>query len=600
MKSNLYKYILVVLVAIAPLYSCQDYLTVNPVTEFGPDYVFGNVENATRAVLGVYSTLGGDAVYGIRVSMYYPYDNDEMMGQGPATVDNERRDLAHYNVQPSNTQLSGPFNQLFSGVERANICIYYIPKMAGYDGDAELKRLHGEALTLRAVLYQELIRNWGDVPAQFEPSSFVSDLFLPKTDRDEIYTQILSDLETAEALVPWRTEVTGSNERITQGYVHGLRARIALAAGGYSLRSDGTMQRPANYLEFYQIAKDEAKAVMDKGDHKLNPSFQAIFKDAIGAHTEEPNGEILFEVGMSGGNSANGDSKLGYYNGPQWNVDVSGVGNAALSILPTTFYSYDPADKRRDVTCAVYNLNQDLTVVGRTLAQIADGKFRRDWTANPSMVLSGPAVQYFGLNWPMMRYSDVLLMFAEADNELNGPTPEAYEAINQVRRRGFNKPITTPDATVDLAGLSQADFFTALRKERMLELCGEGIRKYDLIRWNMLSQRLSEVKVEMTNLINGVAPYNNVPRVMYFQPGQTSINWLTSFYAPAPGSPPAGSTQVTWRFSTPAVVAGEVSPIQTTLIDVLAYAFTPNKSELLPFHTSTIDANPKLIQNKGY
>src|SRR5688572_10462447 len=123
MKSKIYKYILVVLVAIAPLSSCQDYLTVNPVTEFGPDYVFGNVENATSAVLGVYATLGGDAVYGIRVSMYYPYDNDEMMGQGPSTVDNERRDIAHYNVQPSNTQLQGPFNQLYSGVERANICI---------------------------------------------------------------------------------------------------------------------------------------------------------------------------------------------------------------------------------------------------------------------------------------------------------------------------------------------------------------------------------------------------------------------------------------------------------------------------------------------
>src|SRR6187401_1686272 len=146
MKSKLYKYILVVLVVIALLSSCQDYLTVNPVTEFGPDYVFGNVENATRAVLGAYATLGGDAAYGIRVSMYYPYDNDEMMGPS-GNPDGERRDIAHYNIQPSNTQLQGPFNQLFSGIERANICIYYIPKMSGYDSDVELKRLHGEALT---------------------------------------------------------------------------------------------------------------------------------------------------------------------------------------------------------------------------------------------------------------------------------------------------------------------------------------------------------------------------------------------------------------------------------------------------------------------
>ena len=594
MKSKIYKYILVVLVAMTPLSSCQDYLTVNPVTEYGPDFVFGNVENATKAVLGVYATLGGDAAYGIRVSMYYPYDNDEMMGQGGTPFpDNERRDIAHFNVQPSNTQLQGPFNQLFSGVERANICIYYIPKMAGYDSDVELKRLHGESLTLRAQLYYELIRNWGDVPAQFVPSSFVSDLFLSKTDRDEIYTQILSDLAEAEALVPWKSEVSGSNERITKGFVHGLRARIALAAGGYSLRSDGTMQRTGNVTELYQIAKDAAKAIMDKGDHQLNPSYEAVFKNALAAHTEEPSGEILFEVGMSGGNSGNGDSKLGYYNGPRWNADVSAVGNAALTVLPTTFYAFDAADQRRDVTCAIYDLNANLTVVGRPLQNIVDGKFRRDWITNPVVVTSGPGVQYFALNWPMMRYSDVLLMFAEAENELNGPTTEAYEAINKVRRRGFGKPINTPDATVDLpAGLSKADFFTAIRKERMLELCGEGIRKYDLIRWNMLGQRLTEVRAELLAMEQRTGAYANLPTTMYFTPGQTSITWLNSFYSPAPAQP-AGSTAVNWL-----PVGG--TNITNTILTFYASSFTAGKSELLPFHTSSIDANPKLGQNFGY
>src|SRR6185436_2167870 len=183
--------------------SCKEYLNVNPVSSFGPDYVFGSVPNALKAVLGVYSSLGGDASYGIRISMYYPYDNDEMMGQGGTPYpDNERRDIAHYNVQPSNTQLANPFNQLYTGMERANICIYYIPKMDLYaSGSAseqsELKRLHGEALTLRAQYYYELIRNWGDVPAHFVPSSFEPDLFKPRTERDVIYDQILGDLETA-------------------------------------------------------------------------------------------------------------------------------------------------------------------------------------------------------------------------------------------------------------------------------------------------------------------------------------------------------------------------------------------------------------------
>ena len=597
MKTDrLKKYIVTGLIIITPFYSCEDYLTVNPVSSFGPDYVFSNVGNATKALYGVYACLGGDQAYGIRISMYYPYDNDEMMGQGPGNADNERRDIAHYNVQPINTQLANPFNQLYRGIERANICIDNIPKMEMYSSGSEsqkneLKRLYGEALTLRAQFYFELVRNWGDVPAQFIPSSFATDLFLTKTDRDIIYDQILSDLEVAATLVPWRTEVP-AEERVTQGAVRALRARIALAAGGFSLR--GTqMTRRTDYLDLYTIARDETKAIMDAGQHQLNPSFEAVFKDAVCAQTFEPNGEIIWEVGMTGGSSATGDSKLGYYNGPRAN----GKGNSALTVLPTTFYAFDPEDTRRDVTCVIYNVNVNKNQAATSLASISDGKYRRDWISPDAFESQA---QYFGLNWVMIRYSDVLLMYAEAENELNGPTL-AYDAINQVRRRGFGKPVNTPDAIVDVpAGLTKTEFFDVIVKERMLELCGEGLRKYDLIRWNLLGSRLTEVKQEMADLIAGNPPYENVPRVMYYQPDLPTLNWVTSFYELEPVTPPVGATRVNWRFTAHDPVVGEVSPIQTTLIDVLAYAFTPGKSELLPFHTTSIDANPKLVQNDGY
>ncbi|HEX6170779.1 MAG TPA: RagB/SusD family nutrient uptake outer membrane protein, partial [Chitinophagaceae bacterium] len=110
--------------------SCKKYLEVTPVSSFGPDYVFSNVTNAEKAVLGAYGALGGDAGYGIRLSMYYPYDDDQIMGQGATPYpDNERRSIAHYSVNSGNTQLAGPFNQIYVGIERANICIYNIPKM---------------------------------------------------------------------------------------------------------------------------------------------------------------------------------------------------------------------------------------------------------------------------------------------------------------------------------------------------------------------------------------------------------------------------------------------------------------------------------------
>src|SRR5213082_2389224 len=105
MKLKHVKY-LILLVAFGITFSCKDYLNVDPVSSCGPSYVFGSVDNATKAVIGAYSPLGGDNGYGIRITMYYPYDNDEMMGQGGTPYpDTERRDIAHYNVTPGNTQL---------------------------------------------------------------------------------------------------------------------------------------------------------------------------------------------------------------------------------------------------------------------------------------------------------------------------------------------------------------------------------------------------------------------------------------------------------------------------------------------------------------
>jgi len=585
-------YLLLSVIAVFPVVSCKDYLELQPVSSFGPDYVFSNVINATKEVTGVYASLGGDAGYGIRVSMYYPYDNDEMMGQGATPYpDNERRDIAHYNVQPGNTQLSAPFNQMYVGIERANICIYYIPKMVQYnsgtsDEQKQLRRLYGEALALRAIFYQELIRNWGDVPAQFVPSSFAANLNVGKTNRDDIYDHILDDLSVAAQLVPWRSEVGTSDQRITQGGVRALRARIALARGGYSLRRDSkVMERGSDYLKYYTIARNECDTIIQKGDHNLNPSFQAVFKDAICAHKTEPNGEVLFEVAMTGGSSATGDSKLGYYNGPTWN----GNGNGALTILPTFFYSYDSMDTRRDVTCAPYNINLDGTLAPRTLQTIVDGKFRRDWIKGPDAVASSAAkLQYFGVNWPMIRYSDVLLMFAEADNEINGaPSGAAIAAYEKVRTRGFGGNASLIGTTPT----SHDDFFNAIVNERSWEFCGEGIRKYDLIRWNMLADRIAKTKTDLAAMAASQPPYDQLPKTMYFLNGSTTVAWGNSLYKPTTiPSNPSAYTTATW------VGSG----ITSTILTYYAISFTPNHSELLPIASSVVDSSPLVTQDYGY
>ncbi|HYE55717.1 MAG TPA: RagB/SusD family nutrient uptake outer membrane protein, partial [Chitinophagaceae bacterium] len=542
--SYLYRSIVCVAALAIGFASCKRYLEVEPISSFGSDYVFDNVVNAQKAVLGAYAPLTGDQGYGIRISMYYPYDEDNMMGQGGTPYpDNERRDIAHYNAKPSNTQLAAPFNQLYSGIERANICIYNIPRMEKYAAGTEaekkeLRRLHGEVLVLRAQYYLELIRNWGDVPAQFLPSSLETDLFKPKMDRDSIYNVLLDDLATAAGLLPWRTEVA-ADERITQGAARALRARIALYRGGYSLRRNRKMERGSNHKTYYQIARDECDAIMKRPDqHKLNPSYMSVFKDYICAHRIEPNGEVIWEVAMGGGTSALGDSKMGYYNGPRWN----NLGNSALTILPNYFYMFDSTDTRRDVTVAPYNVNQNGTLAGRTLQTLVDGKFRRDWITNPVMLTSN--AQYFGLNWPMIRFSDVLLMFAEAENELNnGPTAAAKAAFEQVRLRAFGGDASLIGTTPS----TYQEFFDAIVKERALEFGSEGIRKYDLIRWNLLKTKLDETKALLAVMAaRSAAPWNTYPTTMYFRTGQTTMQWAGSFYKPTVTPAPSGYTSVAW------------------------------------------------------
>ncbi len=574
------------------LNSCKKYLSVDPVSSFGPDYVYGSVSNAQSAVLGAYACLGGDQGYGIRLSMYYTYDNDEMMGQeGPE--DNERRDIAHYNTQPSNTQLANPFNQLYRGIERANQSIYNIPKMDLYNNGnttqkAQLRGLYAEALVLRAQFYFELIRNWGDVPAHFLPSSVDKDLFKEQTDRDTIYNRIISDLGEAAPLLPWRKQAGYSNERITQGAARALRARIALFRGGFSLRNARSsygpvMARPSDYRNFYQIAKDECWAIMQQsGEHELNASYQAIFKDAINKYLEEPNGEVIWEVGMAGGSSNFGDSKLGYYNGPRYTGTAS-QGNSALTVLPTYFYLFGKDDVRRDVMCANYNINANLQLVARAMSDMVDGKFRRDW--NP---ITTSGAQYFGVNWPMVRYADVLLMFAEADNEINNnPSPAAIAAFEKVRTRGYGGDATKIGATPT----TYATFFEALMKERSLEFGGEGIRKYDLIRWNKLAEKLNLVKTQLAAIVANEAPYDQLPKNMYYllnQPMATGMVWGNSFYEPTPTPAPAGYSTLAWLGGT---------GITNKIIGSFARSFEENKKELYPFPQAAMDANPKLIQN---
>jgi hypothetical protein len=601
--------------------SCKKYLDQQPITDVTPIAVFKDVPGAYQALIGVYSRLAGQEGYGQRLSLYYTVNNDEM--QGPTGADDERRNIARYQPTPLNTGLPNPFFQLFQGIEFANNCIDNIPKMGLYENGSDkekkqLQRMYGEALTLRAQFYFEAIRNWGDLPAHFTSAANVigSNPFPSRVDRDTLYDHIIADLKIAEDLVPWKNELTAIgdpiDERITKGTVKGVRARIALYRGGYSLRQQSkTMERRNDYLTYYQIARDELNAIISSGQHALNPDYKALWKDLVCKQrvVVDPQGELMFQVGSIGGVSGE-DSRLGFYDGPK----VNNLGNSAINVLPTYFYLFDSLDLRRDVTIAPYNVAVDgktklnLGSSSNSVAALMNpGKYRRDWNTSIAPTFTG---QFLSLKWQILRYSDVLLMFAEAENEINGPTAAAYNAVNMVRRRGYGKPIGTADATVDIpAGLSKSDFFKAIVRERSLELGGEGVRKYDLLRWNLIATALAETKVNLGNIsaatqVAMVPPtymmpppsyaiVNNLPASMYFKNNLIVDDvtlWANSFYKTTPGTTPSGTTKVAWI----------TTNINTVSLARFATGFTPGRSELFPIPQGARDKNPNLSQNPGY
>ncbi len=580
--------------ALFAISGCKDFLEVKPKSQINIADAFSNVANATNAVIGVYDELMGDNGYGIRINMYYPYDSDEIIVSG--NLDNGRRGIGRYQLLLTNTEIRNPFLQLYRGVEKANLCIEQIPLMTQYtsgtDADKkELRRLHAEALTLRAQFMFELIRNWGDVPAPTVPAYKQTDLFIPQSNRDETYIKLLDDLKVATDLVGWRTEVAARNERITKGAVKALRAKIAMFRGGYSLRSNGKMERNADYLTYIKIARDECADLMAKrGEHTLNPSYEDIWRK-LTSFVYDPQGEIIFEVGAGGSNS-NSDSRMGNYNGPSVNASSRyGTGGGGLLALPNYFYAFDSTDTRRDVTVTNYAIAATNIKSPRRLAELTDGKFRKDWRVP---LLPGTALNP-GYNWPMIRFSDVLLMFAESENEINGnPTAAAISAFEEVRKRAFTnktslaigKTPTTKDA-----------FFNAIVDERFLEFGSEGIRKFDLIRWNLLTTKLTEARAKIQDMRDRKGAYANVPQYIFWRNNGEEIQFLNSFYkANTITTAPTGWTRLDWgQHLTTNVIDG------VQLQVAMARLFVPGKSELFPFDQATFDAyQGKLKQNPGY
>lgn len=491
--------------------SCNDTLTEEAYGKTIVDDYFKDTENLKLAVNGVYESFSNTMTYG-QYWMVYDCDTDVSHIQG-AGIGHVSRDLGHYNAYAEHSWLQETWATYYTGIDRANLILDNKDKVVldkSPIDEVKFKQLVGETKCLRALSYFDLVQLFGDVPLKLTATASNDELRIPRTDKSIIYDQIIKDFEEAIPDLQWSANV--SNERISKGAAMGLLARAYLFRGGYSLYGQGTdkgvMKRPDNYLEYYTKAQKLLAELMDSKKHGLidgdatMDGYQKVFRNMC--ELKYDSFENICEISfLKTPNQSAGAGVMGTYNGPSIS-DKSKYGRANSFIKTHEFFGdlFESGDLRKATAIADFSINEKNEIklikqgpdskgkMGATY-NWAPGKWRRNW--HTGAVKDNNATD---VNCVILRYADILLMRAEVENELNGaPNDIAIECVNQVRRRAFGKPYLTPVAGFDITGSmlnTKEKFFSYLMDERARELCFEGMRKMDLIRWNKLEQAITK------------------------------------------------------------------------------------------------------------
>jgi len=600
MKTRKIKYIYIALYAITlMLVSCE--LDTPSESDYSSDNLFKTVSQAKMTTYGIYYTFTND-IYTRTINTHLSCDVDEVMTSG-GTSTSARSMLARYNSPPDNSEFTKVWDRLFAGVERANVNIDRIPKMDLYVNGTEaekkeLNRYLGEALALRAYFMHDLIKMWGDVPFKTTPSVSGENFFVDRVDRDSIYDQIIKDLLLAVDLVPWRKDVA-PQARFTKGAVKGMLARIALHAAGYSLRWDagggniGMRTNPdaSKVRAYYKIARDQTWDIINDPaqNHKLNPEYINIWKTLCGQKFDTDWGESMFEIGLwnpTGEQAGNGyiGNKVGVpVNSTLTVTSVFGAGGSEIRVIPTYLASFNSLDVRKNVTVADFEIDAlGMRVVRDKVWEYNPGKWRTWWSTYKT------TSSYTGIDHILLRYADVLLMFAESDSWLNnGPTPDAIAALKQVRKRAFKGNEALIDAETYPSGLP--GFLGVLMQERSWELGTEGVRKWDLIRWNKLAEVIAATKVAYSSYSTNAA----IPLYVYYLPQTNPETDNPKVFGNTSAVP---APQLALGYKSRAYRNGLTSAI----VGYFAAGFEPNKDELFPIPATAMQANPALSQHPLY
>ena len=506
------KYLAIAALGALTLTSCDDTLNVDAPSQMDLSSVYSSTEFATNAINGVYVLFCEDPYTSRMCGVWMQNTDVEAEVPSSGVPASDRRAVWSlqgpaltgfndvYNVWNNNLQAIERANQVRAGIDASSI-----------GKEDEMQQIKGEATCLKAFRYYLMCNIFGDVPYYDVAAVWGEEIDRPRTDKFVIYSRVLQQLVDIEPYMKFSDVNTGGIERMNRDFAMGLIARLALFRAGYGKTFDNQMKRADEYLDvnadslsvtytdlsgntvtahthndYLQMAKNYCQKLIQMKPRDLYPDFYKPFLNEMN-YTQDNNSEVLYEVAFV----QNYGGDVGWSIGvPNTGSNAKGTTTIQVGFVPTYYMSFADNDSRRDITCANY-AHQNDTVAAAASTAIKVGKWDRALAAKE---LGGASSKGTGINFPLMRYSDVLLMLAEAENELNGPTALAKQALTTVRARAFaNSETYDQDVTqyVNSLGTKEA-FFNAIVDERAWEFGGEGLRKFDLIRWNLYAQKIEQ------------------------------------------------------------------------------------------------------------
>ena len=639
MKANIIKAILMGGLVLGAT-SCNDFLDQTSPSEHNRDTdVFNSPYYTGLALNKVYGQLTEDAAYAQVMAFTVTANTDceliDGLDASATTQTSSERGVMNYNAVAGGwSKIADAWDKMYQIIENCNNIVYGVEH--GQYADAKgsdattMQRYKAEALVIRAMCYYDLVKNFGDVPFKTDrTNSDLSNAFIGKTDRDVILESLIPDLQEAAEILPWAGTDGYTTEHVTKGYAHALCAQIAMQRAGWAIResdksaegyitatenSDPTYptQRCSDEVreQYYKIALKNLNAVINSGKHKLNPSFENEWYLVNQRQLDTQYQENLFEIPMG----LNKSGERGYTVGVRVAAKTNKYGpkgNSSGKIKTTAplFWSFAKKDSRRDITCVPYQItnNNGLTLekfdsnkpfelyIGKWDVRKMNEEWRSAACASTEKVPTG-------INEIKMRYSQVLLNYAECMNELHGPDDvtdgagmTARQALAEVHNRAFDDNSKSA-AQEYINGLptDKEGFFNAIVDENAWEFTGEGVRKYDLERWNLLSTKIDEFKAKYQ------AELEEYPDKLYYKEikdadGNISIDMNSVCWYAAPANPSGYKTANWWG-------AGNENKKQENLLKKLPYISaglntTVKNRYLLPIATSTIADSRNMIQN---